>query len=297
MKYKYKSKNKNSKRLSKWRLTPEGLIRSREINRETNKRMRETPEGLEKSNQIDKETKKDLMKQINRKRYPLPANERISKQNDVCNIDQTIHDKKRQIEEIKMKKKEYENEIRTLKLSLRSEKKLKFNKIQKSLLHQLEDSKKEQQNKPNSIFNLLSKHLDTIGIKEKSLHRGAMHGVSCRRFLERLDIILKKLQTICDAKLDETTEIPAEGDNRLEKTLIIQKIEEYRKLFLTMDMVFATLRILAPTEEEINEAREGARVLELIWRELGLKITPKAHILFKHTIYQFEIYGGLGGQS
>merc|ERR1712228_1160637 len=64
-KSKFSRKNEkkgNSDRKSRWRATPEGLIRSREVNKEAKKRIRETPEGLERSREIIKKQRKECVK-------------------------------------------------------------------------------------------------------------------------------------------------------------------------------------------------------------------------------------------
>ena len=60
-----------------------------------------------------------------------------------------------------------------------------------------------------------------------------------------------------------------------------------------MDVVFAGLRTMSPTEEEIVETKKATFVLETLWRNLELSITPKAHILFEHAVPQFEALGGI----
>ena len=60
-----------------------------------------------------------------------------------------------------------------------------------------------------------------------------------------------------------------------------------------MDVVFSKLRIIAPSETEINEIKVGIRVLETIWEELELSVTPKFHILVTHTVEQVIRFDGI----
>ena len=60
-----------------------------------------------------------------------------------------------------------------------------------------------------------------------------------------------------------------------------------------LDLVFSLLRTVAPTANEIAEAERSLKVLQALWLNLGFNITPKAHILFYHTLEQFKNYDGI----
>ena len=64
-------------------------------------------------------------------------------------------------------------------------------------------------------------------------------------------------------------------------------------IFLKLWIFFFFLHVLEQTPEEIESTKTAIGVLEKLWREMGLKITPKAHILFMHTIKQVERFGGI----
>ena len=70
-------------------------------------------------------------------------------------------------------------------------------------------------------------------------------------------------------------------------------LDKFKVLFGCMDLVFTKLRILNPTEQEIDETKNVISKLEELWHELDLNITPKFHILVKHTIEQVIRFGGI----
>ena len=54
------------------------------------------------------------------------------------------------------------------------------------------------------------------------------------------------------------------------------------------------LRILDPSEIEMEEMKVAVKELERLWNSLDLSITPKMHILTTHTINQIIRFGGIG---
>ena len=70
-------------------------------------------------------------------------------------------------------------------------------------------------------------------------------------------------------------------------------IDKFQYLFETMDVVFALLRILAPTMEEIEATEKAIRVFENVWSELEILITSKVHISYEHTMDQIHFFQGI----
>ena len=81
-------------------------------------------------------------------------------------------------------------------------------------------------------------------------------------------------------------------NNTIKKEKVTRVLDEYTNLFHVMDISFSCLRIIDPNEDEIKEAKKTNFVLEHIWQNIKLSITPKAHILFTHAMAQFELLGG-----
>ena len=70
-------------------------------------------------------------------------------------------------------------------------------------------------------------------------------------------------------------------------------LERYQSLFDILDIIFALLRIINPNTQEINDCEKAITLLDTKWRELGISITPKFHILTRHTIEQVRQFGGI----
>ena len=84
-----------------------------------------------------------------------------------------------------------------------------------------------------------------------------------------------------------------ERDFENDKKLLTNTIDTFHYLLEITDVVFSHLRILSPTEEEIKETYEAIKMLENVWRDLDMYITPKAHILFSHTVQQIRFFDGI----
>ena len=81
--------------------------------------------------------------------------------------------------------------------------------------------------------------------------------------------------------------------NRATLTELTTFFEQFKNLFMTLDHTFSLLRIPGPNEEDINDIRSSLKVLEKLWREIKISITPKAHVMFVHTLKQVIDYDGI----
>ena len=115
-----------------------------------------------------------------------------------------------------------------------------------------------------------------------------MNGVCCRRLLDEVDVVFGKIIKLVIAKVEGDVE----KDNA-EIHKLTEVVYTFKSLFECMDMVFSKLRILAPTDDEIEEMTIAIKALESMWHELDLSVTPKMHILITHTIAQVICFGGI----
>lgn len=191
----------------------------------------------------------------------------------------------KQIGEVQLYYKQAKDELTELKRQL---------KIQRAALKKAKDEKeilqKDRLTDEASLDSLLETILVKYDIKPQAFHGGAMNGVCAKRLLNNAEEIMKKVETFAVERL---TKGQHENDKRCSVTDLTEKLQKYTELLLVLDVVIALLRTPAPTDEEILKAQEAILVLEVMWREMELNITPKAHILFCHTIYQFVKYGGI----
>ena len=133
--------------------------------------------------------------------------------------------------------------------------------------------------------------MEESNIKKQHFHGGSMNGVCCRRLLDETDVIVEKIQLLVKDKVSKRKR----DDNKkcVPLSELTKVLGTFKSLFECIDLVFCKLRILDPTVEEIEEIKIAIKGLEQVWTELDLSITPKMHILLKHTVDQVEWFGGI----
>ena len=75
--------------------------------------------------------------------------------------------------------------------------------------------------------------------------------------------------------------------------LLTEVIDKFQCLFEITDVVFSHLRILDPTEEEMDSTEKAINEMKRIWKDMEIYFTPKAHILFEHMIDQIQFFEGI----
>ena len=111
-----------------------------------------------------------------------------------------------------------------------------------------------------------------------------------KRLLNNTHAIMDEVEHI---SLERLRKERSEGDGRCSEDDLTQKLTDCRNIFLVLDKVFALLRTPAPTEDEIKETEHAIHVLKKLWCDMKLNITPKAHVLFCHTLKQLKDYNGI----
>ena len=149
----------------------------------------------------------------------------------------------------------------------------------------------------NGLDTLFDNLLKTeANIYREAYHGGDLNGVCVRRFLEQSTNLMQKITCLVSERRDETNG-RTEYDNRCTKEELKKVMGTYSDLFSVMDLLFSLLRIPAPTENDIKNAKKAVARLEQLWRELNMSETPKAHIIFKHTVVQYEYFGGIADKA
>ena len=180
----------------------------------------------------------------------------------------------------------HKNAIQQIKI-LVEERKSKMKELRQVKLN-LEREKQQRAGDEAGIDNLLFDILEQYNIKKQSFHGGAMNGVCCRRLLDNIDNIFCEINTIIETKVSSKKSFVY-----TEMTRLTGVVDMFKLLFEYMDVVFSKLRILDPSESEIEEIDTAIKGLEKLWRQLDLNITPKMHILTYHTIEQVRRFGGI----
>ena len=85
-------------------------------------------------------------------------------------------------------------------------------------------------------------------------------------------------------------------DSSCEVTIIEEKVRTLEVTLGLLDTAFAYLNIYHPTEEEKTKAEEAVMALANHWRNIGLSVTLKAHIMEKH-VCEFNRKYGIGDKE
>ena len=138
--------------------------------------------------------------------------------------------------------------------------------------------------------------LKKYGIQIQAYHGGSLTGGHILSIYKNLEEIFDELKKEClntlSTRRDEEGNLPIieiPSDAEVEKVL-----EDHFDLLQIQDAVYSSLRIIAPTERELEEAKERIQIMKNLWTEMGFSITPKAHLVFTHAIKDMIDFGGLG---
>ena len=119
--------------------------------------------------------------------------------------------------------------------------------------------------------------------------------MACRAMLNKIDKIMDKIDEVC---IDRQRERVA--DNLPLKPIseeeVRSRLATYRETFQVLDAVFAGLRSIEPTKDEIDMTGRSIALLEHYWELLDLPRTPKYHLL-SHAVMQMIRFGGLGDKT
>lgn len=114
-----------------------------------------------------------------------------------------------------------------------------------------------------------------------------MNGEACRRLLDNTDVIFTKIQTIAHERIEANSV----RSNPIKHDELDKILDKFLGLFQALDLVFSLLQILDPNQKEIENIEMMINQLDIQWKELQLKETPKLHILVTHTVEQVKWFG------
>ena len=169
------------------------------------------------------------------------------------------------------------------------EKKRSKNQLLKTRKKQLSEMKKKRIGDEKGIEYLLYEILEQSKIRKQAFHGGAMNGVACRRLLDDIEIIFPKVRDLAH----ERANLNRNRTTLIEHDKIDDILDQFLSIFQTLDVVFALLRLVDPTEEEMSNMEKIIDQLRMQWKKLELHETPKFHILTTHTLMQVRLFGGI----
>ena len=150
---------------------------------------------------------------------------------------------------------------------------------------------KEREDNENGLDFIIEEILKKkCQIYPQSFHGGEMNGVCCRRLLKNIPEIMNIIKDITTQRLLSQCDVDLKRCSPEKLTNMLQK---FQNVFRVLDDLFSLLHIPGPEDEEVNDIRENLIVLEKMWNELHISITPKAHVLFDHTLEQVIEFGGI----
>ena len=174
----------------------------------------------------------------------------------------------------------------------KDEMRLALSKIVTELRKQCSEMKKGRKGDKEGMESRVEDVMDEEArIKSGAYHGGALNGMSCQRLVQSSKKIMKRLSDICHEMHSQSND--EWGSEKISKEELTNKLNLFTTLFEVLDVVLSLLRKPDPTECEIKELEFMIGVLETLWRQAGISVTVKAHILFKHIVDQVKQFGGI----
>jgi hypothetical protein len=144
----------------------------------------------------------------------------------------------------------------------------------------LENYQPERGKPEASIVAEIEEHLEKFHALRAAYHGGDFNGVSCRRIVGIANEVSNGVREILLRK----------KDNECIDASINKKVDQFEQTLGLLDAAFSYLSILQPTEDE-KKAREAVDALSKNWRETGLSISLKVHVMEAHTCDFHEKWG------
>ena len=123
------------------------------------------------------------------------------------------------------------------------------------------------------------------------LPRGKYNGKATLKLLSCAKTVLEAVQSCILANVPE--------ESRCSNDEIIKQISVYTDFFTVFDSIFSnsrtTVGFLSEAKEE--ETHKGISMGLKMWRDLGMSVTPKLHVLEDHLLSQLSLFKGLGDCS
>ena len=275
-------------------------------NEEYNKRMsvidiRETMEQLEETKD-SMETDLDMLKhnlssrrnELNRTKVNAQNRLKNAKRNSVLNaikigsLEDLLTITRRDIKEIDTILYRKKEEVDSLEKEIVDQ----FNLLDKAELS-VKSMQWESRRQEVSIHSKIERILESHGVTIQTYHGGNLTGGAILTFLEKHQSIMDDIKDVCKQYIDQHIR---EGSSLSLPTIEVfnLKLDAHRRLFKAQDAVYAHLRLIHPTRQEMIETRERIAIMKSLWLSMGLSVTPKAHLIFTHAADDQQRYGGIG---
>ena len=149
-----------------------------------------------------------------------------------------------------------------------------------------------QSSKASSASSLeagVSKILKRIGVEQSSYHGGSLYGKDIKKVMNNATYLFDKFSSLLLSGKRDDCEL---SDN------VIDSLCQHFKLVLVLwDGEFSLLRKKNPMADNSQQYQQFVNAAVIQHVNLGLTITPKVHLMFKHVRWQMDnIKGGLGNK-
>ena len=151
------------------------------------------------------------------------------------------------------------------------------------------ERRKEEVSIHTQIERVFQKHKVTI----QAYHGGSLTGGAILVLLNKHESIMGDITRICHQKINDRLLDNSELHPPCIESFTLLLLQHGR-LFCAQDGVYAHLRLIDPSIEEMRQTRERIEIMRIQWEEMGLSVTPKAHLIFEHAADDQERLGGLG---
>jgi hypothetical protein len=139
----------------------------------------------------------------------------------------------------------------------------------------------------DSLETKLFKVLKGIGVELSSYHGGSLHGKDIKTEMNNATYVFSKFSSILKLGKWDNCEL---GDEDIDTFC-----QHFQSVFVLWDGAFSFARKFNPTTEDVRMYQQFIETAVKGHVKLGLSITPKVHLMFKHVRWQMEnIPGGLG---
>ncbi len=192
---------------------------------------------------------------------------------------------------IKRKLKELDGQIKPLeaarkKMTNRLEKNNTFIKKTKDLIKGYKsDRKLDGDGVETRLFSILK---DFYGIKLQAYHGGSLHGKDHQKVMNNSHEMFTYFADV----------LKEEKKKNAACTLTDEDIDElcskYANLYLLWDGAFSYASTINPTGDDIVMYEKFVTAAVHSHIELGMKVTPNVHLMWKHVKHQMKFPGGLG---
>ena len=168
---------------------------------------------------------------------------------------------------------------------------------------------KEDRKEANEIRNKRCKGSEGVVAKFENLltiiagiyltlyHGGSLNGVCVLKFFKHHTDLMEGLEEECFHTLSRRRDMLGVDECITNEELRVQ-LDIFSRAYNAVDLVFSHLRLLDPSEDEMQITDTSVKILEHIWtNELKMRWTPKAMLTFVYASKQQREFGGLGDKG